>query len=123
MWFAMIPIEDLKVDKSYQREENVVAEVIGANFNPRAYGVARVALRDDEKLYLIDAQQRTKGAKIAGKTVVPCVIHYFSSKEDEARLFRFLNEFRVPVTVMDCFRASLVAKSILSLVREKSKLF
>lgn len=110
MWFAMIPIEDLKVDKSYQREENAVAEVIGANFNPRAYGVARVALRDDGKLYLIDAQQRTKGARIAGKTVVPCVIHYFSSKEDEARLFRFLNEFRVPVTVMDCFRASLVAK-------------
>ena len=110
MWFAMVAIDDLNVDKSYQREENAVAEVIGANFNPRAYGVARVALRDDGKLYLIDAQQRTKGAKIAGKTLVPCIIHYFASREEEAKLFRFLNEFRVQVTVMDCFRASLVAK-------------
>lgn len=107
--FAMVDVDKLKVDHSYQRDETDLVEYIGNNFNPLAYVCALVAQRSDGTMYLVDGQQRTKGAKRAGKKQVPAMIFRSDGKEQEAQLFRFLNEFRKPVTVTDIFRASLVA--------------
>ncbi len=105
--FAMIPPSDLKVDKSYQRDETNLVETIGKNFNPLAFAVAIVAERPDGTLYLVDAQQRTKGAVIAGKELVPCIIHKSDGRETEAKLFKYLNVFRRNVTPIELFNAAL----------------
>lgn len=107
--FAMVDPNSLKIDHSYQRDETDLVEHIGSHFNPLAYICCVVAERGDGSRYLIDGQQRTKGAIRAGKKVVPAMIFRSTGKEAEAKLFRYLNEFRKPVTVIDIFRASLVA--------------
>lgn len=107
--FALVDPKSLKVDHSYQRDETDLVDHIAQNFNPLAYICCVVAERADKSRWLIDAQQRTKGAIKAGKKLVPAMIFQSEGREQEAKLFRYLNEFRKPVTVMDIFRASLIA--------------
>lgn len=106
--FEMTNIETLRVDHSYQRETTELIEFIGANFNPLAFGSVIIGERENGSRYIVDGQQRTGGAKKAGYKHVPCMIFKSEGKEQEAKLFRFLNQFRKTVSIVDIFRASII---------------
>jgi len=107
---ALLDINSLLIDQSYQRPKTDLINAIAEHFDPLAYGSALVAERPDGKRYLVDAQQRTAGAKKAGKKMVPVVIFRSEGREQESRIFRYINSFRKAVSVMDIFRACVVEK-------------
>lgn len=106
--FAMVDPASLKIDHSYQRDETDLVDHIARHFNPLAFGCGLVGERSDGNRYLVDAQQRTRGAQKAGVPLVPVMIFKSEGRAQEAELFRYLNQFRKPVTQIDIFRASLV---------------
>lgn len=101
-------IGELKIDESYQRGETPLVRVIAEKFDPLAFGVVWVGNRKGQ-LYIVDGQQRTKGAHLAGHTKVPAVIFESKGQQQEADIFRKLNAWRRKVTRMDIFRAALQA--------------
>jgi len=107
---ALLDINSLLVDQSYQRPKTDLVNAIAKHFDPLAYGTALVAERADGRRFLVDAQQRTAGAKKAGVKMVPVVIFKSEGKEQESRIFRYINSFRKAVSVMDIFRACVVEK-------------
>src|SRR5688572_29609526 len=92
--FGMVRADSLKIDSSYQRDLTDLVEFIAENFNPLAFVCALVAERENGDRYLVDAQQRVKGAKRAGKEYVPAIIFKSKGKQEEAKLFTYLNQFR-----------------------------
>ena len=104
-------IDRLQIDKSYQRTERQgLIALIAKQFDPQAFGMVCVARRDDKSLWIVDGQQRTKGAKIKGLTEVPAYIVNSTGVAMEADMFRVMNAWRKPVSRADIFRAALQAK-------------
>ncbi len=108
--FAEVTIVDLNVDPSYQRPETSLVNIIGEAFDPAAFGIVWVGRRADGKLFVVDGQQRTAGAKLAGMTTVPVLIFESRGKQHEAEIYRKLNQHRRQVSRMDIFRSALVEK-------------
>lgn len=108
--FRSAPITDLQIDTRYQRDEQLgLIELIAKQFDPHAFGIVWVARRDDKSLWIVDGQQRTKGAKERGYVTVPVCIVPSRGFEMEADMFREMNAWRKPVSRADIFRSALVA--------------
>lgn len=104
-----VEIEHLRIDPAYQRDyKSKRAEAIGRSWNDDQAQVITVSKRDDGKLYVIDGQHRTHGARIAGKSHLDAEVHEGLTVEQEAELFDRLNTGRSFVNALERFRARLV---------------
>jgi len=87
------------------------AQSIAADFEPAAFGVPTISRREDESLHAVDGQHRIMGANIAGhgQKFFPMKVHVGLTLEEEARLFRLLNNTRKPLPV-DLFKIAVIEK-------------
>jgi hypothetical protein len=109
----MIHIDNLQIDRSYQRNETSVAKRIEKDFNESALGILQVCQRKtDKKLYVVDGQNRLIGLRgyiqNGGKAnpFVLCMVHLNTNKEQEIKLFLQLNSGKA-VDGANKFKANL----------------
>jgi hypothetical protein len=95
MQYRKLPVRKLKVCKQYQRELNeTMVKKIVKDFEDDAFGVLVIGARDDGSHYVVDGQTRLAAAKELGKKEVPCVWFRSEGKDQEAKMFRLVNNHR-----------------------------
>lgn len=109
-----VKVDDLRVDGDVQRSLNPrrVDEMV-SDFHPEALGVISVSRREDGMLHIVDGQHRVAAARSYNvradepiKTV-KATVYDGLNREDEASLFRVLNNTRI-VGPYDKFRVRLI---------------
>jgi len=76
-------------------------------FNEEAVGVLTVSHRPDGTYHVVDGQHRVAMCLKVGKTHVQCKVYSGLSRQDEAALFRVLNNTKI-VSSLDRFRVRVV---------------
>lgn len=107
-----IPARLLQVDHSVQRPlDTTRAERIASDFDPNALGTFVVSHRTDGTYHLIDGQHRHAVIILLGHEDWPlrCEVHENLTREEEARMFRLLNNSR-PVSVIEKFLVRIQEK-------------
>ena len=95
MQYRKLPVKKLKTAKSYQRQMNqAMVKKIVKGFVEDAFGVLVVGIRKDGSHWVVDGQTRLAAAKQLGMTSVPCVWFKSSGQEQEAKMFRLVNNHR-----------------------------
>lgn len=95
-------------------------EKIAAEFDWDAFGVPTISHREDETLHAADGQHRILGAIKAGhaERSPQMRVHYGLSLEEEARLFRLLNNTR-RVLPVDLFRIAVIEGEVAAVEMNK----
>jgi hypothetical protein len=109
---AWLPIEDLKIDRSYQRSEVSHKNTLdmARDFNWDAFGSIVVGARNDGSMWVADGQQRVLAARHRQDVFsVPARIFKSSGPKHEAEVFIALNSKRRKVSSVDKFRALVMA--------------
>ena len=110
--FLMIPKQELEVDPGYQRNQinqRRVDELCRA-WDWIACGCLVVALRDDNKWFVMDGQHRKLAADQRGDIAeLPCLVFETASRREEALGFLAINRGRVGVSSLDRYRAQLLS--------------
>ncbi len=110
-----VTVKDVRIDPRVQRPENLrLTRKISRNLVLAALGTVTVSVREhqgpngDETWYiLLDGQQRMIGARKAGYDgPVPARFHFGLSLQEEAELFRLLND-KVDVPAADKYTVGL----------------
>lgn len=108
-----IRVNDLIVDSRYQRPLNQRrVRTIATEFDPDAVGMLYVSIRSDNTKVILDGQHR-KASLVAmgwGDQLVPCFAYRNLTLEDEARIFRIMNESRARPTSIDLFRTKIAER-------------
>lgn len=107
----MIPIDQLIVDRNYQREKDQDRVTnMKLHWNWMACGTLTVSLRngknDKSEYALIDGQQRHYTIKELGYTEAPCRVYVDLTEKQEAELFELLNTAKKP-NYNDLFKSRL----------------
>lgn len=84
----------------YQREEQALVNKIASEWNDALCGVISLSWRDN-RLWIVDGQNRVAAAKLAGKTELICTIATGLSEESEFWLFANQNKNVVKVSAYD----------------------
>lgn len=79
----------LHVDReSYQRPLNQErVRAMAAHFDKRLFGRLVVNQRANDHFFIVDGQHRFTAAKLKGMVLIPCIVFYGLSQEEEADLF------------------------------------
>jgi hypothetical protein len=102
--------ERLTVDHTVQRALNERrVETMVLEFNEDALGVLTVSDRGDGTYHIVDGQHRWAAATKFGVSYVQCKVYKGLAREDEAALFRVLNDTKI-VNALDRFRVRVVEK-------------
>jgi hypothetical protein len=105
-----ITTDKLVVDPAIQRnlDQRRVAKMVAA-FDPEAVGVLTVSRRSNGTYHVVDGQHRLAAARLAeGENVeLTCRVFAGLSAQDEARLFRWLNNTAKPQAI-DLFRVKVI---------------
>ena len=110
--FLMIPKEELEVDHAYQRNRTNTRRVeeLSRAWDWIACGCLVVALREDNKWFVMDGQHRKLAADMRSDIRnLPCLVFETTSRRDEALGFLAINQGRVGVGCLDRYRAQLLA--------------
>ena len=110
--FLMIPKEELEVDHAYQRDrinQRRVEELARA-WDWIACGCLVVALREDNKWFVIDGQHRKLAAdERSDIRELPCMVFETTGRREEALGFLTINQGRMTVGSLDRYKAALLA--------------
>lgn len=107
--FKKVPLEQLMVDKTYQRPlDDARVKRMAKDFRPAMVGVLEVS-RHNGKCVVFDGQHRLAAAKRVGLDALPCMVHENLSQAQEAELFWHLQRDRKPIHPVQAFRARRVA--------------
>lgn len=100
-----IPIEQIKVDISVQRElqESHVNKIL-KKFDPNAFGRLTVSKREDGFYYCSDGQHRLNVARRLGFKEVPCIVINNYTIKEEGENFIKVNEMSAKVSMLDKYR-------------------
>lgn len=100
--------DSLIVDRDVQRALNHsrVDEMV-EEFNEEGLGVLAVSHRTNGTYHIVDGQHRWAACVKIGKSHVQCKVYSGLSKQDEAALFRVLNNTKI-VSSLDRFRVRVV---------------
>lgn len=113
--FMEIPVEKLKIDMSYQREqsETLVGRIV-ARFDENKFEPPTVNIRPDGSYYVVDGGHRTEAARRIGMRTLTCRVIQVP-QADEPAYFIDLNRSRRWVTPVQTFKAELTNKNPASL--------
>lgn len=106
-------IAELAIDAEYQRSidngpSQALIRRIARDWDWRLCQPLLVAGRGDEGLFVVDGQHRLAAARLRGDIYdLPCVIHGYADRAEEAAAFVSLNRTRKPLSALELFRASL----------------
>ncbi len=110
--FLMIPKMELEVDAAYQRNKinQRRVDALTRGWDWIACGCLVVALRDDNKWFVVDGQHRKLAAdQREDIQELPCLVFETTSRRDEAVSFLAINQGRVCVGSLDRYKAQLLA--------------
>ena len=110
--FLMIPKQDLEVDSAYQRNRINQRRVdnLCRCWDWIACGCLVVALRGDNKWFVMDGQHRKLAADLREDIhELPCLVFETASRREEAVSFLAINQGRVGVGSLDRYRAQLIS--------------
>ncbi len=110
--FVMLDKAELEVDPAYQRTRINQRRVDALTWawDWVACGCLIVALRDDNKWFVVDGQHRKLAAdQRPDIRELPCLVFETTSRREEAVSFLAINQGRVGVGSLDRYRAQLLA--------------
>ena len=110
--FLMIPKTELEVDSAYQRNKinQRRVDTLTRTWDWIACGCLVVALRDDNKWFVMDGQHRKLAAdQRSDIRDLPCLVFETTSRREEAVSFLAINQGRVGVGSLDRYRAQLLS--------------
>ena len=110
--FLMIPKQELEVDHAYQRNGINQRRVdnLTRTWDWIACGCLVVALRDDNKWFVMDGQHRKLAAdQRPDINELPCLVFETTSRREEAVSFLAINQGRMGVGSLDRYRAQLLS--------------
>ena len=110
--FLMIPKGELEVDGAYQRNRINQRRVdsLCRCWDWIACGCLVVALRDDNKWFVMDGQHRKLAADLRDDIrELPCLVFETANRREEAVSFLAINQGRVGVGSLDRYRAQLIS--------------
>ena len=110
--FLMIPKQELEVDAAYQRNRinQRRVDALTRTWDWIACGCLVVALRDDNKWFVVDGQHRKLAADQRGDiNELPCLVFETTNRREEAVSFLAINQGRVGVGSLDRYRAQLLS--------------
>ncbi len=110
--FLMIPKTELEVDPAYQRNRinQRRVDTLTRTWDWIACGCLVVALRDDNKWFVVDGQHRKLAADQRSDIhELPCLVFETTSRREEAASFLSINQGRVGVGSLDRYRAQLLS--------------
>jgi hypothetical protein len=121
-----LPARQLMVDHSVQRSlDPGRAQRIAEDFDPNALGMLVVSRRDDGTLHIVDGQHRHAVVVLLNHEDwnLHCQVHTGLSREEEARMFRLLNNAKPP-SVLERFLVRIqegdpIAVTISNVLAEK----
>ena len=103
---AIIPIDLLDVDYSYQRVRTAHVNKIYDNWDEKRCDFLIVSYRNGV-FYIIDGQHRYYAALARGVKNLPCIIKTGMTMEDEAYEFVKWNTSRKPLSPFDTYKANI----------------
>jgi hypothetical protein len=109
--FLKIPKTELEVDPAYQRNRinQRRVDTLTRGWDWIACGCLVVALRDDNKWFVMDGQHRKLAAdQRSDIRDLPCLVFETTSRREEALGFLAINQGRVGVGSLDRYRAQLL---------------
>jgi len=107
-----LPVHTIVVDRKIQRRlDQARVHKIASNYNPDAIGVLTASRRTDGKYYALDGQHRKAAMELLGRGEELVQVKAFTglSTQDEAALFRLLNNTKHPQP-LDLFRVQILEK-------------
>src|SRR5512139_1429010 len=110
--FLMIPKTELEVDPAYQRNRinQRRVDALCRAWDWIACGCLVVALRDDNKWFVMDGQHRKLAAdQRSDIRELPCLVFETTCRREEALGFLAINQGRVTVGSLDRYRAQLLS--------------
>ncbi len=110
--FLMIPKQELEVDATYQRNRinQRRVDALTRTWDWIACGCLVVALRDDNKWFVVDGQHRKLAADQRGDiNELPCLVFETTNRREEAVSILAINQGRVGVGSLDRYRAQLLS--------------
>lgn len=110
----IVPVANLQVDPSYQRDVKAKHKRIVADFNEEALGIPLVGEREDGGLWIVDGLQRITALKKLGRKDVRAEVFASRGPEHEAEVFKLVNLNRTKLTSAEQFRAMLTCHDELS---------
>lgn len=109
--YVELPIDQLNIDHSYQRELHMrLVQRIAANWNPATGEPILVSKRKTGKHYIVNGQHRASAAKIIGRTTIQCKVVTGLEVKDEAAL-RLQSNVQVGERPNERFKAQLAAEN------------
>jgi hypothetical protein len=108
--YQRVALSKLGIDPRYQRDiiPNHLKK-IDADFEEAQLGVLEVSKRSEEEYVVFDGQHRLKVLEMRNWDDAPCIVHTGLSPEQEADLFRKLQDNRKPLTPLDKYKSRLFA--------------
>jgi hypothetical protein len=110
--FLMVPTKELEVDYAYQRDRinQRRVEELSRAWDWIACGCLVVALREDNKWFVVDGQHRKLAADLRGDIAeLPCLVFETTGRREEAMGFLTINQGRASVGSLDRYKAQLLA--------------
>lgn len=102
----VLPLNALRIDRAYQRDvKTTLVNTIGAAFDLALAGYIVVSRRANDRLYIIDGQQRCAGARKAGETEILARVFDGLDIRTEAQYYDKLNDTQ-PQNTHERFKAA-----------------
>lgn len=108
--FRRIPIEQCIVDPRYQRDLNPRHPALNDDFDAALLGVLEGSERESGEVAIFDGQHRLERLRREEMRTAPVMVHQGLTPEQEADLFRRLQEGRKALHPVETFRARLFAE-------------
>lgn len=122
--YMRVPLDKLVIDPRYQRDiiPNHLKK-IDAEFEEAQLGVLEVSKRSEDEFAVFDGQHRLAVLEKRDWEKAACIVHTGLTPEEEADLFRKLQDNRKPLTPLDKYKSRLfhgdpIAKGIQVIVDE-----
>lgn len=85
--FAVVALDELHIDESYQRPLQNHVKIIARDWNPTKCDPLKINFREDGNLYVWDGQHRLEAARLRGIKYLLCDITVGLTQSQEAELF------------------------------------
>lgn len=85
--FAVVALDELHIDESYQRPLQNHVKIIARDWNSTKCDPLKINFREDGNLYVWDGQHRLEAARLRGIKYLLCDITVGLTQEQEAELF------------------------------------